>query len=126
MIWLDNVPASINHYYGHRAINKRVMKYVKKEGKDFKFHLSEKAAGVTEILQGPLRMHINMQFPTKRKHDIDNYCKPVLDSLNGIVYEDDSQIVDLRVTKSYKKDEPRTHISIVKIGSPEDEEAKFY
>ena len=30
--------------------------------------------------------------------DIDNYCKAILDSLNGIYYEDDRQIVMLKAT----------------------------
>lgn len=33
--------------------------------------------------------------------DSDNCAKALLDALNGIVYDDDSQVVDLRVTKSY-------------------------
>ena len=38
--------------------------------------------------------------PTK-KPDADNIGKVVLDALNGIAYEDDKQIVDLRVRKKY-------------------------
>ena len=30
--------------------------------------------------------------------DIDNYCKAILDSLNGVYYEDDKQIVMLKAT----------------------------
>jgi Holliday junction resolvase RusA-like endonuclease len=30
--------------------------------------------------------------------DIDNYCKAILDSLNGVYYEDDKQIVMLQAT----------------------------
>jgi Holliday junction resolvase RusA-like endonuclease len=38
--------------------------------------------------------------PTK-KPDMDNIAKIVLDSLNGIAYKDDSQVVDLVVRKYY-------------------------
>lgn len=38
--------------------------------------------------------------PTK-KPDADNIAKIVLDSLNGIAYDDDKQIVELRVLKFY-------------------------
>lgn len=33
--------------------------------------------------------------------DVDNYAKPILDAMNGVIYEDDSCIVDLRITKIY-------------------------
>ena len=36
-----------------------------------------------------------------KKIDLDNATKLVLDSLNGIVYKDDSQIVSLHMTKVY-------------------------
>ena len=38
--------------------------------------------------------------PTK-KPDADNIGKIVLDALNGVAYEDDKQVVDLRVKKKY-------------------------
>ena len=44
-------------------------------------------------------------LPTKRP-DVDNICKLCADALNGIAYQDDAQIVDLRVVKKYgEKDE---------------------
>lgn len=36
-----------------------------------------------------------------RKPDVDNAAKSVLDSLNGISFHDDAQIVSLRVDKAY-------------------------
>ena len=45
------------------------------------------------------------------KPDIDNLAKTVMDALNGMVYEDDSQVVQLAVSKRYST-EPKTLISI--------------
>lgn len=45
------------------------------------------------------------------KPDIDNYTKGILDSLNGICYKDDSQIVSL-IANKYYSDEPRVEIEI--------------
>ena len=42
--------------------------------------------------------------PTK-KPDIDNIVKAVLDGMNGIVYLDDKQVVDLHLTKVYSSKE---------------------
>ena len=39
-------------------------------------------------------------FPVTRP-DIDNYAKSLLDGMNGVVYADDSQIVDLQVQLRY-------------------------
>jgi len=50
---------------------------------------------------------------TKRP-DLDNIAKSVLDSLNGIAYNDDSQIVTLSVSKYYSL-EPRTEIRIFPV-----------
>lgn len=71
-----------------------------------------------KVLQGPLKatieayytipkskskkikeqMRKNMIRPTK-KPDSDNVAKAVLDSINGIAYKDDAQVVDLTVSK---------------------------
>ena len=37
---------------------------------------------------------------SKRYGDIDNLTKAILDGLNGVVWKDDSQIVNLQVTKN--------------------------
>jgi Holliday junction resolvase RusA-like endonuclease len=42
----------------------------------------------------------NSERPCK-KPDIDNIIKAFLDSMNGIVYDDDSQVVSLHSTKRY-------------------------
>lgn len=36
-----------------------------------------------------------------KKGDVDNYAKAILDGMNGIVYEDDSQVTHLSVKKRY-------------------------
>lgn len=48
--------------------------------------------------------------PTK-KPDIDNFCKSIMDALNGVAYADDSQIVSLHVQKFYS-DQPRAEVDI--------------
>lgn len=48
--------------------------------------------------------------PTK-KPDADNIIKIVLDALNGLAYNDDSQIVSVRVEKFYSY-KPRVEIAI--------------
>lgn len=46
-----------------------------------------------------------------KKPDVDNYIKSTLDGLNGILWRDDAQIVDLTTHKFYS-DEPRIEIQL--------------
>ena len=50
------------------------------------------------MLTEELSLTIRFFFKTKRKRDLDNQNKLALDALNGIVYADDSQIAELRLT----------------------------
>jgi Holliday junction resolvase RusA-like endonuclease len=54
-------------------------------------------------------------FPTT-KPDIDNTVKAVFDGLNGVVWKDDVQVVDLQLTKRYSAT-PRVEVEIVPIGA---------
>ena len=38
--------------------------------------------------------------------DVDNYAKAVLDEMNGVVFHDDAQVIQLRVTKQYADGRP--------------------
>ena len=53
-----------------------------------------------------------LEEPTK-KPDIDNIAKIILDSLNGIAYKDDSQIIELRVIKKYTEDAERVEFELM-------------
>jgi len=86
------------------------------------------------LIEHPVRLHLGIyckvpgSWPKKKRADalagierpakapdIDNICKSVADGMNGIVYVDDSQIVELVCSKHYSI-EP--HVS-VKVTSPE-------
>ena len=53
-------------------------------------------------LVGDLRVSVVLRWGTRRNHDVDN-IKSLLDAMTGILWEDDGQIVDLRVTKKHEK-----------------------
>ncbi len=60
-----------------------------------------------------------------KKPDGDNIAKIILDALNGLAYEDDSQIATLCVTKKYVNnddEEPRVVVTI--LGGGEDERSE--
>lgn len=51
----------------------------------------------------------------KVKPDLDNIAKVILDSNNGILYKDDSQIVELLVRKFYTEEEDYVKVKIKEI-----------
>jgi Holliday junction resolvase RusA-like endonuclease len=59
-----------------------------------------------EMLAGYIR-------PTK-KPDIDNVTKIILDSLNGIAYDDDKQVTDCSISKWYGE-EPRVEVTLSEV-----------
>lgn len=63
-------------------------------------------------LSGPVHLQATFYFATKRKRDLDNQNKLMLDALSGIVYEDDSQIDDLRLLRHYDTQNPRIEIVV--------------
>ena len=101
---------SLNQKYTgkYRLTNKyRASKY------ELQLYCKDAMRGKT-ILFKPLKLKVSINYRYGRKGtDIDNYLKFTLDSMNGIVYDDDSQIFELAVTKEYvKKDNVGCTISI--------------
>ena len=48
------------------------------------------------------------------KPDVDNYAKGIKDALNGIIWKDDSQVVELQIKKFYSKN-PRVEIKVEEL-----------
>jgi Holliday junction resolvase RusA-like endonuclease len=70
---------------------------------------------------GPLSVEVvcNVKKPktterTSPNGDVDNFAKAVLDSLNGILWDDDDQIIELKASKHFTIDNPNI---IVRVGS---------
>ena len=56
--------------------------------------------GRYEQIKGDVSLFIRAYPPDKRKRDIDNILKPLLDVLTTAgIYKDDSQVTDLRIQK---------------------------
>ncbi|WP_238899337.1 RusA family crossover junction endodeoxyribonuclease [Clostridium sp. YIM B02500] len=48
----------------------------------------------------------------QKKPDADNIAKIILDSLNGIAYKDDSQVIELQVSKFFTFDNERVEFDL--------------
>lgn len=90
-------PPSINHYY--RRVGPRTL--ISREGRRFRERVCALlAAARISILEGPICVEIDVYPPDRRRRDIDNLQKGLLDALeHGGVYLDDSQIVRLSIEK---------------------------
>ena len=81
---------------------------------------SREAMGASEPLETPVTLYLYIRVPIPKSHskkkveaclnrldqpikkpDASNILKSVEDGMNGIVYKDDSQIINLHVTKVY-------------------------
>ncbi len=91
-------PPTVNHYYTI-ARNRKILS---RKGRDYKkeamWYLYEQS--IPKGREGPYSICISIRPPDKRKRDIDNLIKPLLDSLveYGAI-SDDSEVIDLRIQK---------------------------
>lgn len=90
-------PPSINNYYGTTRAGG---KFIKKEGKVFRHTVVDVLAAVTwdtPPLTDRLQVWIEVYPPDKRRRDLDNLKKALLDALTHAgIYADDCLIDDLR------------------------------
>lgn len=113
-IILSGEPRSTSHIYKTRVIKQFAAIYMSAEGKSLKesYQWQAKSQWKLPMLSTDLKLDVYLYFGTKRKCDIDNFNKLWADSLTGIVYNDDSQIVELNIKKFYCKEYPRIEIKV--------------
>ena len=73
--------------------------------------LLARAAGV-RLQGGPVEVEIMLYLPDKRRRDLDNMAKSILDGLNGVAWQDDAQVVRLVVEKHVDPPAPRAVVHL--------------
>jgi len=63
-------------------------------------------------LDARYRVEVSAFFGDARRRDADNVGKACCDALNGILWNDDSQIVTLTVNRAVDRDCPRTEVRV--------------
>ena len=114
-------PLTQNMVYRIRAImtGKKAFAtmYMSAEGKKWKELISKTmkdamtAGGFKAPHDGPVEVEIRSYFPTLRG-DCDGPIKPILDSLQGVVINNDSQVSACFAYKFKDKDNPRVEIAV--------------
>ena len=89
-------PPSVNTYW--RNFDGRMI--ISAKGREYRETVGDQMTvqRMVKHYAGPLRVVIEAWRPDRRRRDLDNLLKATLDGLaHAGVYEDDSQIVDLRI-----------------------------
>ncbi len=111
---LDTIPPTLNHYYllnrnGSRRLSDAAITFRSVAG------YAAKAAAQAQAWRYPdkgrLALSVRFTFATQHKHDIDNRCKCLLDSIAPVLGFDDSVIDRLTVERAgYVKGAPRCEV----------------
>jgi Holliday junction resolvase RusA-like endonuclease len=113
-IILKGNPMSTNHAYSTMCRGNFPTRYLITKAKDLKedYGWQIKSQYHGKPLKGDLEVSIITYHGNHRKNDWDNFHKLSMDSMSGLVYEDDSQIICAVVKKDYDHDNPRIEIII--------------
>jgi crossover junction endodeoxyribonuclease RusA len=111
-------PPSANRYY--RNFRGRVVK--SKAALDYQravgcLATGDASNGFPTLLTGAVGLQLNFYRP-QRRGDLDNRLKVLVDALQGILYSDDKQIVELHAYLHDDKISPRVEITIWSTGGP--------
>ena len=102
-------PPTINHYYtiarGRKVLSKWARVY--KQQCAVELILQDAPKNITARLE----VNIDAYPPDKRKRDLDNIIKPLLDAIQDYGMFDDEQIDILRIRRREKGGYVRVHIS---------------
>ncbi|MEC1627549.1 RusA family crossover junction endodeoxyribonuclease [Bacillus mojavensis] len=123
------------------TLNGMTRLYDPKKSRDFKQYVKLAASDYrpVKLLEGPLELSVKVYKSTlksfskkktaeaeqgllrpSKKPDVDNYIKGIKDGLNKVIWHDDSQIVDLHVSKFYSQ-KPRIEIQVKPLSQEEEQ-----
>lgn len=110
-------PPSLNVYWR----NFRGRMVLSSEAKKFKakvrelFEEDDNLTGQDNALSLPTRSAVGLKidvYRPRKSGDLDNTLKAILDSLNGNLYEDDRQVIEIHAHRHDDKDNPRVEIGV--------------
>ena len=114
-LYIPGTPPTVNTLW--RTCNKggKQWTYKTKKGKQYHDLMHEQIPAWFTPIQGRCEVRIFFYFPGKRKRDIDNYIKSILDGLNGQAFEDDEQIDVLIAEKLYECKVAHVEIKVLEM-----------
>ena len=103
------LPPSANRYW--RVFSNRIV--VTDEARSYKQAIYYQLREYT-----PLRQDVGVNFTVfrpARRGDLDNYTKIMFDALNGLVWLDDSQVVEIHSFRADDKTNPRVEFLVYEL-----------
>lgn len=91
-------PPSVNHYWGMRG----KIRFLTAKAKKFRQEVVRivEELGLDNDIDSSLRLEMKVYPPDRRKRDVDNTIKPVLDALeHANLYTNDVNVTTIEVTK---------------------------
>lgn len=118
-VTLTGKPVSTNSLYQYTCRGGFVHGYMSKEGKATKemyAYLFKLARPKGWSPRMTYHVDVKLFFESRRKHDIDNYSKILLDAgMDGLVWVDDNQIASLHISKAIDKANPRIEVVVHRV-----------
>lgn len=89
-------PPSVNRYW--RSVKGRVL--ISEAGRGYRESVRKVVGMPASKANCPMAVTVEAWMPDRRRRDIDNLCKAILDSLtHADVWEDDNLVDDLRIVR---------------------------
>ena len=110
MIELPIMACSVNKYY--RSWQGRVL--ISKDGRIFKKDVDMFLNNYVKV-KGKIKLTLILYFKDKRKRDVDNYAKVLIDCLKNKLFEDDDMIYKLYMEKHIAYGENKIEIIVTKL-----------
>lgn len=106
-------PPSINHYWRRAG-----RPYISQGGRQYREAVAEIVARQGfETIAGPVSVAVHLYTPDRRRRDVDNVLKPLLDALEyGGAFWDDHQVARLSIVRLGVVEGGRTLVTIREVG----------
>ncbi len=108
-------PPSVNRYWRHN----RGRTHISKEGRDYRVAVADAVVSQRVPSFGVARVGVRLTCipPDRRRRDLDNLTKGLLDALEDAgVFDDDSQIDEINLLRSQPPEKPgRVEVEVWKL-----------
>lgn len=96
--------------YGHWYTPRQTVKYEQAVQAECLVVMTQK--GIPKRQACSAVVSVSCFFPDATRRDGDNVLKAVQDALNGVLWDDDSQVIEATVRTAIDRDLPRTEVAV--------------